>query len=101
MIVVEFIPNDAGIEEIGQSEEVLMALDEIGQAVAEMARSIGPVLTGGYVEDITVDTGVDDDGISKSIISANKFTAGFIEFGTVDTPTFRPLGTALEIVTGG
>lgn len=96
MSEIRFELNQEGIDELGRSDDILYAVTEVAEEIADTARSIGPVLTGGYVEDITVTSDV-EDGVARAVVSANKFTAGFIEFGTIDTPTFATLRTSVEM----
>jgi hypothetical protein len=62
---------------------------------AEEAKRIAPVLTGSYRDSIRAEV---VEGKAKVI--ADDMAAGFIEFGTEDTPTFAPLRRAAEAIFG-
>jgi hypothetical protein len=105
-VKIRFVPNQSGIAEIGRSPELVQAMDELGNMVADIVRAIGPVdedSDAHYVDQISVDSGIGSNDTAATVISANKEEDGrpiaaYIEFGTIDTPTFAPLRTAVEMM---
>lgn len=70
--------------------EVAAAARVKAQRVAEEARAIAPVRTGGYRNSIHVE----QDGPAASVVADVPYAA-FVELGTEDTPIFAPLRRAL------
>jgi hypothetical protein len=85
------------IETPGLEKLLLSAPEVIGAArvkadrVAEEAKVIAPVRTGAYRDSIHVE----QDGIESNVVADVPY-AGFVEFGTEDTPIFAPLRRALS-----
>lgn len=94
-----FIPNPAGILIEAASEGMQYAMGERAEQIAAAARTIAPYdpTSDGphYRDQIGVDVGV-EDGLATGRVHADDEAAGYIEFGTVDTPTFAPLRRAAE-----
>lgn len=65
-----------------------------GDAVAEYAKSIAPRDTGRYRD--SIESHVELGAGWTAIVSAHVPYARYVEFGTVDTPTFATLRKALE-----
>jgi hypothetical protein len=97
-VAVKFVPNPLGIALIGRTP--LMARAMVGRAdeVAGIVRTIAPVGPGkgGHYRDMISTGPIVSQGLAGGRVNANKFTSGFIEFGTSDTPTFAPLRTACD-----
>lgn len=100
-MAVRVVPNPVGIALLARTPFMSNAMMERGNAVAETAASIGPVgdgaVEGHYVDQIKAVPLV-ALGVAGSRVNAYKFTSGFIEFGTSDTPAFAPLRTACDAV---
>jgi hypothetical protein len=80
---------------------------ERAEEVAGIAKAIAPRgegKGGHYADMIDAQAGV-ISGLAGARVNARKFTSGFIEFGTSDTPTFATLRTACDAaglpLTGG
>ncbi len=75
---------------------VVRAVAEVAEKGAAAARSIAPVASGAYRDSIHTD---DSEGLPVRIV-ADDFKAGWIEFGTSDTPKFRVLGRTADALPG-
>lgn len=73
--------------------ELEKGLDMSGpaEAVAEIAKSIAPVLTGAYRDSIHVET----DGEGSKVVADTEY-AVYVEVGTEDTTAFHVLTRAVE-----
>ncbi len=99
MADIKFIPNPQAAKQLGRQPEMAAAMKIRGEATARNARQIAPVgegVGGHYRDSIEVEIEL-VDGVFVSRVVAKKFTARFIEFGTIDTPTFAPLRRGLEM----
>lgn len=86
--MIVFIPNPNFIRELAGTEDYLAALEEKADLAASHAREFyAPVgETGDYKASIRVTSEA-----GHVYLGAFDFKAGWIEFGTVDTPVFAPL----------
>lgn len=98
---VRFRPNRPGIAALAASPGMVREMRARAEAGAEGAKqawvSSGPhpYETGEYVNSIEAAAGV-EDGIAMGRVNAHDPTAGYIEFGTSDTPAFAPLRRGVE-----
>lgn len=98
-MAVRFIPNPAGIALIARTPAMGAAMLARASAVRDGAKSVAPIGEGEgghYADMITADANI-IDGIGGARVNARKFTSGFIEFGTSDTPVFAPLRLGVDI----
>lgn len=96
--MVRFVPNMRGIALIARTPQMAAAMVARAGEVRDAAISIAPIGPGEgghYRDQITADAAV-IDGLAGGRVNAWKFTAGFIEFGTSDTPAFAVLRTACD-----
>ena len=97
-MAVVFVPNPVGIALLARTPQMAAAMLDRGNEVALAAASIAPVGPGGgghYRDQIRAEAGV-FEGKAGARVNAYKFTAGFLEFGTSDTPIFAPLRTGCD-----
>jgi topoisomerase IA-like protein len=82
-----------GLELLLQKDpQVLAGTLRKAEEVAQEARAIAPVATGRYQDSIRA---LIEDG--KAIVLADVPYAVYVEYGTVDTPTFAPLRRAMDM----
>jgi hypothetical protein len=74
---------------------VVAVIEDDAQAIAEAARGLAPVRTGRYKASISAALERGSEG-AVGRVSATAPYAIYIEFGTNDTPTFRPITAAAE-----
>lgn len=94
-MAVRFIPNLRGIALIGKTPAMTAAMVARAGEGADAAKAIAPRGAGEgghYADQISADPA----GPGAARINAWKFTSGFIEFGTSDTPVFAPLRTGCD-----
>lgn len=97
-MVAFFVPNPAGLLLVQVSTGMQSAMKERADQIAEMARSIAPydpTNDRNYRDEIEVVAGI-EDGRACGRVNAWVPWAGYVEFGTVDTPTHAPLRRASE-----
>lgn len=94
-MATRFVPNPAGLRELNRSREMQAAMAREAEEVADAARALAPQDEGDYVASIGVEVTADAQGVKAQAV-ATDWKAGFIEFGTVDTPTFAPLRRGAE-----
>lgn len=100
-MTTRFVLNELGIQEVGHSAGLLIALEAIALDIAENVKAIAPVDDDAdvhYIDLITVDTG-ELAGHLVARVNANKFTANWLEFGTGEpgpTPAFAPMRRGAE-----
>ena len=95
---IRYIPNPVGIALLARTPLMAQAMKEKGEYVAEVAQAIAPRgegKGGHYADQITADAQV-IEGKAGCRVNARKFTSGFIEFGTSDTPAFAILRTSAD-----
>lgn len=96
-----FIPNPAGILEVAALPGMVVVVGTIASEIAELARaefaSQGPhpYDTGEYEASLQSSAGV-EDGHAVGHAYSDAPYAGYIEFGTIDTPAFQPIRLALD-----
>lgn len=90
-----FVPNPAGIKELARSREMQASMLREAEEIADAARGLAPVDQSDYIASLGTETAADERGVYARAISTD-WKAGFIEFGTVDTPTFAPLRRGAE-----
>jgi hypothetical protein len=97
-VATRFIPNPLGIALIARTPFMANAMVERADAVAEAAKAIAPEGPGhgGHYRDMIDTAAIVSEGVAGGRVNAWKFTAGFIEFGTSDTPTFAVLRTSCD-----
>lgn len=91
-----FIPSPTGLKLTAMTETMAQALLSLaGEPIADAAKSLAPVDEGDYKDNIEATAGVEG---ASALARVNAFVmyASFIEFGTVDTPTFAVLRRACE-----
>lgn len=97
---VRFVPNPAGIKALGYTPAMLAWCMAKGSSIRDIAVAIAPVGDGEdgghYKDQITVDRSPITSTGAGARVNARKFTSGWIEFGTSDTPAFAPLRTAAD-----
>lgn len=86
-----YIPN-LGFEAVARSSTALLGPDiqAAAEKIAEAARNVAPVATGAYRDSIGAAVGLDGEGVVGSAYADVDY-AGYVEFGTSDTPAFAPL----------
>lgn len=94
-----FIPNLLVGAEWEAAPETHALIQEIGDKVAEVAKTLAPVETGALRDSIHVEPG----GLvtAEARIIADVRYAAFVEFGTSEMSAEPYLAPALEAVTGG
>lgn len=80
-----YVPNPAFVRDFEESLAGLELRNEAASKIAERAQAIAPVDSGEYRDSIHVEDG---------LVVADSEHAVFVEFGTIDTPTFAPLRRA-------
>jgi hypothetical protein len=92
-VAVYFIPKPLGIALIARTPFMANAMEERAGEVAAAAKAIAPrgPGKGGHYADMIDTAQIVAEGVAGARVNAWKFTSGFIEFGTSDTPTFAPL----------
>lgn len=88
-----FVPNAAGIAQVAML--TLSVITDLTEEGAEIARNTAPILEGWYYDSIETQVVV-ENGVPHGLFYSTDFKAGFLEFGTSDTPTFGTLGSAAE-----
>lgn len=94
-MATRFRYNPAATAELARTLEMVETLRARAEDAAEESRAIAPVDTGEYRDSITAEAGI-EGGFARGRVNAGKFTAGWLEFGTSDTPTFAPLRRGAE-----
>ena len=97
--MLHFVPNPVGLVAIARSIEMQTAMGVAANEIATGARAIAPYdpLTPiNYRDEIDVAIGINEDGLAAGRVNAWVEWAGYVEFGTVDTPIFAPLRRASE-----
>lgn len=98
-MAVRYVPNIRGIALLGRTPAMLAAMLARADGVAEHVRANAPVGegNGGHYKD-QIETGPSPitSLTAGARVSAKKFTSGWIEFGTEDTPAFAPLRNAAD-----
>jgi len=92
-----FVPNPSFPRECEESEGARGACTEQAAVVAEVARSIAPVLTGRYRDSIHPEP--DEQGgrvVADAVNDSGEGYAAYVEVGTSFTPAHHTLLTALE-----
>lgn len=103
----KFIPNPAAPVLLASTLEMQLMLGERAGAAADVAKEIAPVGEGigGHYKDMIDGTSGIANGRALGRVNAWKFTSGWLEFGTSDTPVFAVLRRAVEAIglrmTGG
>lgn len=92
----KFVPNPAGLAAAATMAGMFMA--SIAENIAEAAQSIAPVGDSAphYKDMIRAEGPVTVEGKLGWRVNAWKYTSGFLEFGTSDTPAFAVLRRASE-----
>lgn len=98
-MATKFIPNPAGIAAVTRSPAVGAVMLEVAQGVAAFAIESAPVgpgeVEGHYRDQIAASGPGVIGGKVGARVNANKFTSGWIEKGTSDTPAFHVLANAV------
>lgn len=89
-VQVKYVPNLVGIELATKSPEIIAVLNYLGQQIYDSAKSLAPVDTGAFQDSITLDKGL------EPVVYSDIRYAGYLEFGTSDTPTFAVFRRASE-----
>ena len=90
-----FIPDKGGIAELARDAGIASHLGEVAELAAARVLEIAPEDEGDYKDGIKTDFGVDERG-AYGRVNAFDYKSWWIEMGTVDTPAFAPLRTAVE-----
>ena len=100
MAGARFVPNPAGMAAIAVMVGTFMRY--VAEKIVEQARAIAPYGDSEphYRDMIHVSQGpiTSEDGVPGWRVNAWKYTSGFLEFGTSDTPVFATLRRASESV---
>lgn len=97
-MAVFYRPDFRGIALLARTPQMSAAMLDRAGDIRDVAESIAPVGAGEgghYKDQITADAAV-IAGLAAARVNARKFTSGFIEFGTSDTPAFAPLRNACD-----
>jgi HK97 gp10 family phage protein len=94
---VTFIPNPFLEQQWTASHEAESMLSGVGARIAESARFMAPRLTGALAVSIRVDMTTDGEDRAVEILADVPY-AGYVEFGTSDTPAQPFLRPALDEV---
>lgn len=86
-----FVPNPRFEAELKRSTEMRAVVRHGAEAAAKEAKRLAPVDTGEYRASIKVVEAGDD-----ARVVAGAGHAGYVEFGTRDTPVFAPLRRGTE-----
>jgi hypothetical protein len=89
-----FVLNPAGLAELAVSPQLVEPIEKIASEIELKAKGFAPVRTGAYRASISSEVSILGDRIVGKV-TADVPYAGFIEFGTEDTPVFQPLRKAL------
>lgn len=97
----KFVYNKAAEPYLKRSLEMVLAMRTFAEKAAEGARAVAPVGDSEphYVDQIEAVAGGDAKYGALGRVNANKWTSGFIEFGTgpvAPTPAFAPLRRGAE-----
>jgi hypothetical protein len=90
-----FVLNPAAEKQIASSAEMAGAIGHYTEQGADGARDVAPVLTGAYRDSIETEMGT-EGGMVVGVFRATVDYAGWIEFGTADTPAFAPLRRGID-----
>lgn len=93
---MRFVFNPAVIPLLQVNPLLGALLEQRAESVAEEARRIAPYETGAYRDEIEADSGI-ENGRFIGRVNANDPASGYIEWGTVDTPTFAVLRRSLGV----
>jgi HK97 gp10 family phage protein len=96
---VTFLPNPLVGVEWERTAHTQAMIANLGEEVAQKARELAPVDTGALRDSITSEL-VGGGGPAEAQIVANVPYAGFVEFGTDDTPMQPYLRPALDAAVG-
>lgn len=94
-MATRFKYNPAATALLARTVAMLEMVSARADSAAEESRAIAPVDTGEYRDSITSTAGI-QKGFAMGRVNAGKFTAGFLEFGTSDTPAFATLRRGAE-----
>lgn len=96
---IRIIPNPAGIALLARTPFMSAEMLDRADEVAENAKSVAPYGEGegGHYRDMIRTAPIVAKGVAGARVNAWKFTSGFIEFGTSDTPIFQPLRKGAEM----
>lgn len=94
-MATRFRYNPAATAALQRTAAMVETLKIRAEDAADQSRAIAPVETGEYRDSITAEAGI-SKGFAIGRVNAGKFTAGFLEFGTSDTPIFAPLRRGAE-----
>jgi len=89
-MTMKYVPNIVGIEAATKSPELIAVLNFVGDQIYEAALADAPVDTGAYRDSLFM-----DGGLEPTVGSDIRY-AGYLEFGTSDTPVFATLRRASE-----
>lgn len=98
-MAVRFVPNPPGIGLLARTPRMAAGMRAWAEYVADIVVEVAPYGEGqgGHYRDmIGVDGPVSSAAGLGARVNAYKFTAGFLEFGTSDTPAYAPLRTAAD-----
>jgi hypothetical protein len=108
---VIFVPDPEGIAILAEAPGMVESMDVFAQEAAMRTRELVPIgedtgsdaRWGHYHDQVTVDVGIDDTPIAGlpgphavARVNANKFTAHWLEFGTVNMRALAPLRRGAE-----
>lgn len=85
--------------ELNESPEMADMLRDRAEQVARIVRQVAPrgdSPTGEHYADMIAVEVVQENGEAIARVVARKFTSVFLEFGTINTPTFAPLRHGIE-----
>jgi hypothetical protein len=94
-MATKFRYNPAATAQLASTVAMVATLRAAAEESAESSKAIAPVDTGEYRDSIWAEAGI-VRGFAVGRVIAGKFTAGWLEFGTSDTPTFAPLRRGAE-----
>jgi hypothetical protein len=88
----------AGIAEMLRQASVAAHLNTTALAALDYAKGEAPVLTGAYRDSLSVlDVRTEGDSLVAGVGTDIEYW-GYLEFGTINNPPFRVLGSAAEAV---
>jgi len=99
-MTTRFVLNELGIQEIGLSEGIGLAVEKQALEAATATKNLAPydelnTTRPHYRDLITVDVG-ESEGVIIARVNADKFTSVWLEFGTVKMRAFAPLRRGAE-----
>lgn len=96
---MRFVPNRQFVREIATDRQMVSFVEQKAEEALAHFLEFAPERTGDYVRSARA-FGTVEDGRAVGRLAVDDFKWHWIEFGTVDTPTFAPLRKALDATSG-